>query len=166
MKKIIVICFYLFNCNFISTLNADPLEKKTVKLFKNKIVSIRTTKAYLRYGPGKHFPIKWVFTKKKIPVLIIDKYDTWKKIKLRDKTYGWIHNSQLSAKKTSIVIFSDYLRKSPNKKGKKLAFLKKELLVEIIKCKVSWCKINLQKNNLNGWFIKNYLWGANYIEPN
>ena len=35
-----------------------------------KLVSIKTSKANLRYGPGKNYPVKLVFIKKKIPVVI------------------------------------------------------------------------------------------------
>ena len=30
-----------------------------------KLVSIKTSKANLRYGPGKHYPVKLTFIKKK-----------------------------------------------------------------------------------------------------
>ena len=32
-----------------------------------KLVSIKTSKANLRYGPGKNYPIKLVFIKKQTP---------------------------------------------------------------------------------------------------
>ena len=32
-----------------------------------KLVSIKTSKANLRYGPGKNYPIKLIFLKKKNP---------------------------------------------------------------------------------------------------
>ena len=33
------------------------------------LVSTKTTKANLRYGPGKNYPIKLIFLKKKYPII-------------------------------------------------------------------------------------------------
>ncbi len=136
-----------------------------IVLAKNltKLVSIKTSKANLRYGPGKNYPIKLIFIKKKIPLLIVDKFDHWRKVITIKNTIGWIHKSQLTIKHRSIILKPDYLRKKPQLSSEKIAFLNDNVNVSVIKCKLYWCKITLKSRKFSGWYIKKYLWGSNYI---
>ena len=131
-----------------------------------KLVSIKTSKANLRYGPGTNYPIKLIFTKKDIPLLIVDKFDHWRKVLTTKKIFGWMHKSQLSMKYRSIILKSDYLRRKPELSSTKIALIKPNVNVLIIKCKLYWCKITLKKRKFSGWYIKKYLWGSNYIIVN
>ncbi len=131
-----------------------------------KLVSIKTSKANLRYGPGKNYPVRLIFTQKNIPLLVVDKFDHWRKVLTAKKTIGWIHKSQLTVKQRSIILKPDYLRKKPELLSKKVAFLNKNVNVSVVKCKLYWCKITLKKRKFSGWYIKKYLWGSNYIIMN
>ena len=128
-----------------------------------KLVSVKTSKANLRYGPGKNYPIKLIFIKKKIPLLVIDKFDHWRKVLTSKNTVGWIHKSQLTMKYRSIILKRDYLRKKPQLTSEKIAFLYNNVNVSVITCKLYWCKITLKTRKFSGWYIKKFLWGSNYI---
>ena len=162
---------YFLSFIFVIVLNSNIAFSKEILValktdikFKTSIASIKTSRANVRFGPGENFPIKWTYLKRYWPIVLIDKFDHWKKIKTVDNTIGWMHNSQISKTVTSLVIFSDYLRKYPETKSKKIAFLKKQVLVEIKSCRISWCKVRVFKKKFNGWFIKNYLWKANLVK--
>ena len=127
------------------------------------LVSTKTSKANLRYGPGKNYPIKLIFIKKKIPLLVVDKFDHWRKVLTSKNTNGWIHKSQLTTKNRSIILKPDYLRKKPQLSSEKIAFLNNNVNVSVVKCKLYWCKITLKTRKFSGWYIKKYLWGSNYI---
>ena len=62
-------------------------------------LTLRSDKVNLRQGPSFEYPIKLVYKKKYLPVMILDKSETWRKIKDFNNNYGWIHVSQLSKKK-------------------------------------------------------------------
>ena len=128
-----------------------------------KLVSVKTSKANLRYGPGKNYPIKLIFIKKDIPLLVIDKFDHWRKVLTSKNVIGWIHKSQLTMKHRSIVLKQDYLRKKPQLSSEKVAFLHDNVNVSVLKCKLYWCKITLKTRKFSGWYIKKFLWGSNYI---
>ena len=136
-----------------------------IVLAKNltKLVSIKTSTANLRYGPSKNYPIKLVFIEKNIPLLVVDKFDHWRKVITSENTIGWIHKSQLTMKYRSIILKPDYLRKKPKLSSEKIAFLNNNVNVSVIKCKLYWCKITLKTRKFSGWYIKKYLWGSNYI---
>ena len=54
----------------------------------------------VRAGPSKEYPIKFIYKKKYLPVKILDKSETWRKIRDFENNSGWIHVSQLSKKKS------------------------------------------------------------------
>ena len=153
LKLLLVIFVYTF-FYFPKSILAEKLPK---------LVSIKTSKANLRYGPGKDYPIKLIFIKKNIPLVIIDKFDHWRKVLTAKRIIGWIHKSQLTTKHRSIIIKPDYLRKKPILSSKKIAFLFDNINVTVLKCKFYWCKIALKNRKFSGWYIKKYLWGSNYI---
>ena len=121
-------------------------------------LTLRYDEVNLRQGPSKEYPIKIFYKKKFLPVLIQDQSDNFRKIKDHENNTGWIHISQLSKKKTAIVIDEELMMfKSPTIYSTPTAILKKGKLVKIIKCKNIWCKTKSGK--YKGWLKKKGLWG-------
>jgi len=131
------------------------------KLYANeskKFLSLKNSEVNLRQGPSFKYPIKLIYKKKYLPVLILDKSETWRKIKDFNNNYGWIHISQLSKKKTAINFKNNsILYKNPTIYSKPLAKLESGRLLLINKCDLKWCKIT--SGDFKGWIDKNYLWG-------
>jgi len=164
IKRILFVIFFIFYKTFHPSLVwSEEIETKFLEQFSPRIASIKTSRANLRSGPGKDYPIKWIYIKKKWPLKIIDQLDHWRRIQTINNVKGWFHKSQLSRKKTSLIIYKDYLRKKPSLNSMKIALLKNKLIVDIIKCKVYWCKIEIKERRFSGWYIKNYLWGSDLI---
>ena len=121
-------------------------------------LTLRSDKVNLRQGPSMEHPVKLVYKKKLLPVLIIDKSYNFRKILDHENNSGWIHISQLSKKKAAITIDDDQLIfKKPSIYSKPLAILKEGRLCKIHKCKDEWCKVSVEK--YKGWVKKNILWG-------
>ncbi len=71
-------------------------------VFANEyFLTLRNEKVNLRQGPSFEYPIKLFYKKKFLPVLIIDKFENFRKIRDHENNTGWIHISQLSKKKGS-----------------------------------------------------------------
>ena len=148
--KILFVILVLLNLNFISISYSSS--------GKNIFLSLRNETVNLRQGPSFDYPIKLVYKKKFLPVLLIDKSDAWRKVKDIENNVGWIHVSQLSKKKTAVVIKDNiFLNSKATIYSEPKAILKKGRLVFIKKCKVSWCKIST--GGFNGWIPENTLWG-------
>lgn len=123
-----------------------------------KFLSLKNTEVNLRQGPSFEYPIKFIYQKKYLPVEVLDKSETWRKIKDFENNSGWIHISQLSKKKTAICKKNNsVLYKKPTIFSKPIAKLEIGRLVLIKKCNEKWCKIT--SGNFNGWIYKNSLWG-------
>ena len=121
-------------------------------------LSLKNNKVNLRQGPSFDYPIKLIYKKKYLPVIILEKSYTWRKIKDFESNSGWIHVSQLSKKKTAINLNdNELLYKKSTIYSKPIAKLESGRLVLIKKCKKEWCKI--KTGDYSGWLLKNSLWG-------
>ena len=121
-------------------------------------LTLRNEKVNLRQGPSFDYPIKILYKKKFLPVLIQDKSDNFRKIRDHENNTGWVHISQLSKKKAAITIDDDVLVfNKPSIYSMPKVILKKGRLCKIRKCKNEWCYINVDK--FKGWVKKQSLWG-------
>ena len=121
-------------------------------------LTLRNEKVNLRQGPSFDYPIKILYKKKFLPVLIQDKSDNFRKIRDHENNTGWVHISQLSKKKAAITIDDDVLVfNKPSIYSTPKVILKKGRLCKIRKCKNEWCYINVDK--FKGWVKKHSLWG-------
>ncbi len=121
-------------------------------------LSLKNDKVNLRQGPSFKYPIKIIYKKKYLPVIILDKSETWRQIKDFENNYGWIHISQLSKKKSALNIKKNsILYKNSTIYSKPIAKLEIGRLVLIKKCNEKWCKIS--SGDFKGWVFKNTLWG-------
>jgi len=121
-------------------------------------LTLKNGEVNLRQGPSFEYPIKLIYKKKYLPVIILDKSETWRKIKDFENNSGWIHISQLSKKKSAINLKNNsLLYKKSTIFSKPIAKIEKGRLLIIKKCKPDWCKII--SGNYEGWVFKKNLWG-------
>ena len=123
-----------------------------------EFLTLKNNKVNLRQGPSFKHPVKLIYKKKYLPVIIINKIETWREIKDHQSNSGWIHVSQLSKRKSGINIEKNsIIYKKPTIYSKPIAKLDLGRLVLIEKCKSQWCKI--KSGGYIGWVNKNTLWG-------
>ncbi len=121
-------------------------------------LTLRYDKVNLRQGPSREYPVKIFYKKKFLPVLVQDKSDNFRKIRDHENNTGWIHISQLSKKKSAIVIDDNLIMfKKPTIYSRPLVILRKGRLSKIIRCKDDWCKV--KTSGYKGWLKKESLWG-------
>ncbi len=146
LKKVFYL--FLFISIFSNTLSAED----------EYFLTLRNDTVNLRQGPSLEYPIKLFYKKKFLPVLILDEFENFRKIRDHENNTGWIHISQLSKKKAAITIDDDQLIfNKPSIYSKPFAILKKGRLCKIHKCRDEWCKISVDK--YKGWVKKDILWG-------
>ena len=123
-----------------------------------EFLTLKNNKVNLRLGPSFDYPVKLIYKKKYLPVIIVNKIETWRQIKDHQSNSGWIHISQLSKRKSAININENSIvYKKPTIYSKPIVKLKTGRLVLIKKCKKEWCKIT--SDNFNGWILEEFLWG-------
>ena len=146
MQKFLIILFFLLSnsSNVISEENAYYL-------------SLKKDKVYVRYGPGKNYPIKYIYKKKFLPIKVIDKKDNFRRIIDHKKNSGWIHQIMLRKLNSLIVLEEKIVFKKNSKFSKPLVKLEKGRLVIIKKCLPNWCRI--ETGNYSGWIETKNVWG-------
>jgi len=135
-----------------------PFSPKSFSNESINFLSLKNSEVNLRQGPSFEYPIKLIYKKKYLPVIILDKSETWRKISDFESNSGWVHISQLSKKKSAINIKNNsVLYQKPTIYSKPIAKLEAGRLVLIKKCKIKWCKIT--SGGFVGWIVKSSLWG-------
>ena len=146
MLKFLIILFFL-------SLNSSYVFSDE----KNYFLSLKKNKVYVRYGPGKNYPIKYIYKKKFLPVKVIDTKENFRRIIDHKKNSGWIHHIMLTKSNSLIVLEEKIVFKKNSKFSDPVVKLEKGRLVTIKKCKLKWCKI--ESGNYSGWIETKNVWG-------
>ena len=121
-------------------------------------LTLRNDKVNLRQGPSLNYPIKLIYEKKFLPILIQDKSGNFRKVLDHENNSGWIHISQLSKKKAALSILNELIVfQKPSIYSKPLVKLEIGRLCLVKKCKNNWCKI--KTGRYSGWVEKQNLRG-------
>ena len=121
-------------------------------------LTLRNDKVNLRQGPSLNYPIKLVYNKKFLPILIKDKSGNFRKVLDHENNSGWIHISQLSKKKAALNFLDELIVfQKPSIYSKPLVKLEIGRLCLVKKCKNNWCKI--KTGGYSGWVEKQNLRG-------
>jgi len=125
-----------------------------------RLVSLRSNKVYMRAGPGPRYPIKWIYTKAKMPIEIVQEFDTWRKVRDFRGVEGWMHQSLLSGKRSAVVKEPKgiILLRKPEAEAKPVAMLEESVIVGLKECNPVWCKV--EAGSFKGWVEKKSLWGV------
>ena len=142
-KQFIIFLFSLF---FFSIAIADSI-----------FLSLKKNKVNVRYGPSLESPIKYIYKKKDLPIMQIDKKENFRRIIDFKNNSGWIHISQLKKINSVIPLRDKVLFQKPTNFSKPIAKIKKGRVLLIQKCIDGWCKIKSEK--YRGWINNEQLWG-------
>ncbi len=120
-------------------------------------LSLKKDKVNVRYGPSLESPIKYIYKKKDLPIVQIDKKENFRRIIDFKNNSGWIHISQLKKINSVIPLKDKVLFQKPTNFSKPIAKIKKGRVLLIQKCIDGWCKIKSEK--YRGWINNEQLWG-------
>lgn len=131
-----------------------------------RFVSIKANRVNLRIGPGRSYPVSWLYVKPGLPVEIIQEYDNWRRIRDSEGTEGWVHQSLLSGRRMAIAApwnkgNDDKLvamHREASEDAARLAVLEPGVLTEIANCDGQWCKV--ETGRAEGYVQQTEIWGA------
>ena len=145
MRKYLVLSFL-----FLLPIASTAQENNYFLMLKNKKVNVR-------YGPSLDHPVKYIYRKIDLPVMVIDKKENFRRIIDNKKNGGWIHISQLKQSKSFITVSNKILFKKPTKFSKPLAKIETGRLLIVKKCERNWCLV--ETKSFKGWVDEENLWG-------
>ena len=135
-----------------------------------RFVSLAADRVNVRFGPGKQYPINWVFARKDLPVEIVAEFDTWRKIRDFEGEEGWIHSSLLSSRRTIMVIGDPEctpaadercarpLRRTPSPDLRVVLRAEPGVIGRLFDCEENWCRIEIEGRR--GWLQRSEFWGT------
>ncbi|MDE0334999.1 MAG: SH3 domain-containing protein [Defluviicoccus sp.] len=141
-------------------LGARAAEPAGAEAEKPRFVSLRSAKTNVRFGPGRRYPIAWVFVRRGLPVRIVGRFETWRRIRDWEGSEGWIHQSLLSGRRSVIVVDGPAaLRREPDAGARPVARVERRAVGRLLRCESAWCSVEF--SGRNGWIRKKAVWGVN-----
>lgn len=113
----------------------------------------------VRSGPGKNYPVRFVYGRLGLPVKIVEEFDVWRRVEDHEGDTGWIHGSLLSRRRTVLVIAElAELKRTPTRDSRVLARAERGVIARLLDCKSEWCFVDLA--GTRGWMERKALWGV------
>lgn len=126
-------------------------------------VSLRTSKANLRQGPSFSYKVLWVYRHKGYPFILLNKFDTWRKVQAPDGAVGWMSSAMVSEKRTVLVVGKGraplYARPGDEKV---VALADPGAVAELKACRRDACRVSGE--GIDGWIPKVRIWGVGKTE--
>jgi len=134
-----------------------------------RFVSLKSSRANIRVGPGTDYAVSWLYTRPGLPMEIIQEYDHWRHVRDAQGTEGWIYQSLLSGERTAeaapwmegkvsktpvyVVMYS-----RPRKSASVVAKLEPGVVMKLHECNGEWCDASV--DGADGWVAQAEVWGA------
>lgn len=116
----------------------------------------------MRTGPGFHYPVKWIYTCKNLPLKVIEEFESWKKVCDIDEDCGWIKGNLLSDKRYAIVKEDTYGYQKQSVDSKITMKIDKFVVMKIEKCNEEWCFLSTPKRK--AWVQKKHIYGVDQVD--
>lgn len=130
-----------------------------------RFVTLKSGRVNLRVGPGRNYPVEWMYLKSGLPVEIIQEYDNWRRIRDSEGTEGWINQSLLSGKRSGIAApwfkgkeASITLTRDRNEGSRLVASVEPGAIGMIEQCDGQWCEMRF--GSYSGYVQQALIWGA------
>ena len=124
-----------------------------------RFVSLSSNKTNVRAGPGRRYPIKWIFQRQNLPVKIIAEFDTWRKIKDHEGIEGWVHQRMLSGRRWVFILGENVtIRKERSLTAQGVARLEPGVIARLERISGDWCLVEAEA--YTGWLPKIDVWGT------
>ena len=120
--------------------------------------SISVDEARMRKGPSPDVPVIWEYRRKDLPVKVVARFETWRKIEDPDGTQGWMAARLLSRTRTAIVTGEIRpLRESASVSADVAYRAEPGVVGRITDCKDGWCLLDVKGRK--GWIQADHIWG-------
>lgn len=120
--------------------------------------SINVDEARMRKGPSPDVPVTWEYRRKDLPVKVVARFETWRKIEDPDGTQGWMAARLLSRTRTAIVTGEIRPMREDASTSAAVAYRAEPGVVgRITECNNGWCLFDVKGRK--GWIQTDHIWG-------
>ncbi|MCJ9428271.1 SH3 domain-containing protein [Kordiimonas marina] len=113
----------------------------------------------MRTGPGRQYPIEWVYTLKGLPFEVVDEDGPWRQVKDIDGATGWIHVTLLTGHRTAMITGRMHkLYADPDPRSPLRLTADPGVIGDLLACQGTWCRLEI--DGTKAWTERKYLWGV------
>lgn len=124
-----------------------------------RFVSLKSGEVNVRVGPGKRYPIRWVYKRPNMPVEIVEEFAHWRKIRDMDGDGGWVHKGLLSGARTAMIVEeAQNLYAKPDATSPAVLRAESTVIGTLKACTPDWCELTIGERE--GWIRKADIWGV------
>lgn len=121
--------------------------------------SISAGQARMRTGPGRNYPVSWLYQRADLPIKVVDIYKDWRKVEDPGGTQGWMQVGLLADQRTAIVVGQALeMRASPNGTARVNWRAAPGVVGRISRCERGWCRFDVKGRS--GHVQQARLWGV------
>ncbi len=124
-----------------------------------RFVSLASSEAHMRTGPGQQYPILWTYIRQGLPLEITAEYGNWRRVRDHDGTQGWMHGALLSGVRTAIITGSTRtLYSKPQPDSRVVAQAEVGVQIRLLRCNPGWCRTEIAGQK--AWVSRSAIWGT------
>lgn len=123
-----------------------------------RFVSLKHGEARARRGPSLSHRVDWLYTRRGLPLRVVNEFEHWRQVVDSEGTGGWIHFSLLSGVRT-VLITTDMapLRNRSSHQSDEIALLERGVIGRVMECDAQSCRISV--DGTRGWIARSHVWG-------
>ena len=144
---------------------ADDTPFKSTPYPVPRFVTLADEEVFVRTGPGKQYPIDWVFEQEGLPVEIVLEFENWRKIRDHEGQKGWVYGPLTSGRRNALTQIKNAnemgfvsLLDTPKNNSHVHANLEANVLLNLKACETAYCRVEIEGQK--GWIAKDNLWGV------
>lgn len=127
-----------------------------------RFVSLRSSEANMRAGPGLRYPVLWVYERRGLPLEVMRETDRWREVRDPDGATGWMHVSILTNSERRAVVRADapqVLWRRPEADAEGVARVQPGVIVKLLQCPRESGQCRVEAGRFQGWLDRSILWG-------
>jgi SH3-like domain-containing protein len=138
--------------------NPDALKNRS-GLPVPRFASLRSGRAHMRAGPGRTYPVTWVFIRPGTPLEITAEWNVWRRVRDADGTEGWMDRAMLSSERhVQIVRQTRDLRARPDLSSPIVLRAEPGVVLRVTMCADAWCRV--QGQGRSGYLLREHAFGT------
>ncbi len=138
--------------------NPDALKNRS-GLPVPRFASLRSGRAYMRSGPGRTYPVTWVFIRPGTPLEITAEWNVWRRVRDAEGTEGWMDRAMLSSDRhVQIVRQTRDLRARPDLSSPIVLRAEPGVVLRVTMCADQWCRV--QGEGRSGYLLREHAFGT------
>lgn len=124
-----------------------------------RFVTLKSNEVNMRVGPGREYPLSWVYKQKNLPLKVIAEFDVWRKVIDHEGTTGWVHSQLVTLKRYALIQSRlTKLHRKADETSAVLAVADKGVLLELQICEPLWCRV--ASDDLRAYVRRDAIWGV------